>query len=191
MVWRAGALKCRPRDRFIGWKPSQQHERLHLVVNNARLLLLPEPGVFPSPGSWFAGRMLRRLSDDGKATCGQPLELAETLESLKATDRERDAQQRFTDVPEKPLHGRRDTRSIECISPLDNLFTIPHLQQMFLISREGIARRIRQDLHRTGSPRSPVQRHRRSVSSPSTADTGPLKSGTTAGATTPSGRTPA
>ena len=32
--WQAGALKCRPRDRFIGWKPAQQYERLHLVASN-------------------------------------------------------------------------------------------------------------------------------------------------------------
>ena len=60
----------------------------------------------------------------------------ETFETLKATNWERDAQRRFTDVPEKPLHGRWDTRSIECISPLDNLFTIPQVRQMFRISRE-------------------------------------------------------
>ena len=60
----------------------------------------------------------------------------ETFETLKATNWERDAQRRFTDVPEKPLHGRWDTRSIECISPLDNLFTIPHVRQMFRITRE-------------------------------------------------------
>ena len=60
----------------------------------------------------------------------------ETFETLKATNWERDAQRRFCDVPEKPLHGRWDTRSIECISPLDNLFTIPHVHQMFRITRE-------------------------------------------------------
>ncbi len=39
--WQAGALKCRPRDRFIGWKAAQQYERLHLVASNTRLLVLP------------------------------------------------------------------------------------------------------------------------------------------------------
>ena len=60
----------------------------------------------------------------------------ETFETLKATNCERDAQRRFTDLPEKPLHGRWDTRSIECISPLDSLFRIPHVRQMFRITRE-------------------------------------------------------
>ena len=39
--WQAGALKCRLRDRFIGWKAAQQVERLHLVASNTRLLVLP------------------------------------------------------------------------------------------------------------------------------------------------------
>ena len=60
----------------------------------------------------------------------------ETFETLKETNWERDAQRRSTDVPQKPLHGRWDTRSIECISPLDNLFTIPHVKQMFRVTRE-------------------------------------------------------
>ena len=34
--WQAGALKCRPRDRFIGWKAAQQYERLHLVARAIR-----------------------------------------------------------------------------------------------------------------------------------------------------------
>ncbi len=60
----------------------------------------------------------------------------ETFETLKATNWERDTQRRFTDVQEKPLHSRRDTHSIECVSPLDILFTIPHVKQMFRVTRE-------------------------------------------------------
>jgi len=37
----AAAWKVAPRDRFIGWTPSQRKQRLHLVVNNARFLILP------------------------------------------------------------------------------------------------------------------------------------------------------
>ncbi len=37
----AAAWKCAPRDRFIGWSPAQREQRLHLVVNNARFLILP------------------------------------------------------------------------------------------------------------------------------------------------------
>lgn len=37
----AAAWKTAPRDTFIGWTRAQRESRLHLVVNNARFLILP------------------------------------------------------------------------------------------------------------------------------------------------------
>jgi len=37
----AAAWQCAPRDRFIGWGHGQRQQNLHLVVNNARFLILP------------------------------------------------------------------------------------------------------------------------------------------------------
>ncbi len=37
----AGAWQCAPRDRHIGWSHEQRVRYLHLVVNNARFLILP------------------------------------------------------------------------------------------------------------------------------------------------------
>ena len=37
----AAAWKTAPRDNFIGWTPSVREARLHLIVNNARFLILP------------------------------------------------------------------------------------------------------------------------------------------------------
>jgi len=37
----AAAWKTAPRDRFIGWSSEQRQSQLHLVVNNARFLILP------------------------------------------------------------------------------------------------------------------------------------------------------
>ena len=37
----ASAWKIAPSDNFIGWSPEQRQARLHLVVNNARFVLLP------------------------------------------------------------------------------------------------------------------------------------------------------
>jgi hypothetical protein len=37
----ASAWKTRPRDEFIGWTPEQRPRNLHLIVNNARFLILP------------------------------------------------------------------------------------------------------------------------------------------------------
>ena len=41
--WQSGAFKCRPRDRWIGWRPQQQFPRLRLIANNTRMLLLCPP----------------------------------------------------------------------------------------------------------------------------------------------------
>lgn len=37
----AAAWKTLPRDQFIGWTAQQRQQRLHLVINNARFLILP------------------------------------------------------------------------------------------------------------------------------------------------------
>ena len=77
--WQVGALKCRPRDRFIGWTRSQQFERLHLISSNTRFLILGDPGQLPNLASCVMARMLRRLSGDWHERWGHPLELAETF----------------------------------------------------------------------------------------------------------------
>lgn len=37
----AAAWKVAPRDRFVGWTPEYREKNLHLIVNNARFLILP------------------------------------------------------------------------------------------------------------------------------------------------------
>ena len=65
----AAAWKTAPRDQFIGWSAKQRQSRLHLLVNNARFLILP----------WvrsanLASRLLamatRRLADDWQQRYG-------------------------------------------------------------------------------------------------------------------------
>jgi len=45
----AAALKCAVRDEWVGWAFRHQFDRLNLVANNSRFLILPhcqsEPGV--------------------------------------------------------------------------------------------------------------------------------------------------
>ncbi len=41
MGFGAAAWKIAPRDRFVGWSAQQRVQNLHLVVNNARFLILP------------------------------------------------------------------------------------------------------------------------------------------------------
>ncbi len=40
--WQSGAFKCAARDRWLGWHPSVQFRRLHLIAHNTRFLVLPE-----------------------------------------------------------------------------------------------------------------------------------------------------
>ncbi len=41
MGFGAAAWKTAPRDHFIGWNDQQRQKHLHLILNNARFLILP------------------------------------------------------------------------------------------------------------------------------------------------------
>ena len=74
----AAAWKTAPRDRFIGWTPEQQRARLHLIVNNARFLILPWVSV-RYLASHVLARAARQLPQDwGARYAYQPL-LLETF----------------------------------------------------------------------------------------------------------------
>ena len=65
----ASAWKAAPRDRSIGWSVAQREARLHLVVNNARFLILPWVQV-RNLASTVLARISRRLPDDWQARYG-------------------------------------------------------------------------------------------------------------------------
>lgn len=74
----ASAWKVACRDRFIGWTPEQRKERLHLVVNNARFLILPWVRS-KNLASLVLGMALRRIPVDFEARYGYRPVLAETF----------------------------------------------------------------------------------------------------------------
>jgi hypothetical protein len=74
----AAAWKTRPRDQFIGWTASQRQDRLHLLVNNARFLLLPWVRC-PNLASRILGLAARRLPADWLARYGYQPVLLETF----------------------------------------------------------------------------------------------------------------
>ena len=76
-VFSAAALKCRARDRWVGWDFRTQYGRLHLVANNTRLLVLP--GGQRNLGSRVLGLCARRIVRDWPARFGHPLLLLETF----------------------------------------------------------------------------------------------------------------
>lgn len=79
----ASAWKCAPRDTHIGWDPSTRQARLHLVVGNARFLILPQVRV-ANLASVILARVARRLRADWQVVYGyQPV----LIETFVETDR--------------------------------------------------------------------------------------------------------
>ncbi len=74
----AAALKCSARDRWIGWDFRHQYDRLKLVVNNSRFLILPDWHV-PNLASRILSLCQKRLRRDWQETFGHPVVLLETF----------------------------------------------------------------------------------------------------------------
>jgi hypothetical protein len=77
LAWAAAALKCHPRDAWIGWRAPLAWRRLPFVANNVRFCLLPP--VRPNLASRALALNLRRLSADWEWAHGHPALLAETF----------------------------------------------------------------------------------------------------------------
>jgi len=76
--WPGATLHDGVRDRYIGWDDACRRARLHLVVNNARFLILPWVRQ-PNLASRVLGANLQRLSADWQAAYGHPMLVAETF----------------------------------------------------------------------------------------------------------------
>ena len=74
----APALKCSPRDRWIGWDFRHQYDRLKLITNNSRFLILPG-WHFPNLASRILSLCQKRLLADWQAAFGHPIVLLETF----------------------------------------------------------------------------------------------------------------
>jgi hypothetical protein len=63
VLFGAAAWKAKARDNFIGWSAQQRQQRLCLIINNSRFLILPQVRV-PHLASHILGTILRRLRCD-------------------------------------------------------------------------------------------------------------------------------
>ena len=63
VLFAAAAWKVKARDAFIGWSAQQRQQRLSLIINNSRFLILPRVRV-PHLASHILGTVLRRLRSD-------------------------------------------------------------------------------------------------------------------------------
>lgn len=74
----ASAWKCAPRDTHIGWDAATREARLHMIVGNARFLVLPHLTV-PNLASHLLARVTRRLAADWQTIYGYRPVLLETF----------------------------------------------------------------------------------------------------------------
>jgi hypothetical protein len=74
----AAALKCSARDHWIGWDFRHQYDRLKLVTNNSRFVILPD-WHFPNLASRILSLCHKKLPADWQATFGHPIVLLETF----------------------------------------------------------------------------------------------------------------
>jgi hypothetical protein len=74
----AAAWRCTPRDRSIGWSDQEREQRLALVANNMRLLLLPTVRV-RGLASHLLSVLAKRLSADWQHKYGHRILLLETF----------------------------------------------------------------------------------------------------------------
>ncbi len=74
----AAAWKCTVRDEWIGWDFRHQYDRLKLIANNSRFLILPA-WHFPNLGSKVLSLCERRLAEDWRDRFGHPLVLVESF----------------------------------------------------------------------------------------------------------------
>ena len=78
IVFSAAALKCGARDNWIGWKFRYQYDRLNLLANNSRFLILPDYHL-KNLASKILSLCQRRIQNDWIIHFGYPLLLLETF----------------------------------------------------------------------------------------------------------------
>lgn len=78
LTFSAAAWKCTARDRWIGWDFRHQYDRLKLLANNSRFLILQDWHV-PNLGSRLLALCQNRIVRDWQETFGHPLLMLETF----------------------------------------------------------------------------------------------------------------
>ncbi|MCJ7685251.1 MAG: DUF4338 domain-containing protein [Desulfobacteraceae bacterium] len=71
--WSSAALKCQPRDSWIGWSQAIQWQRLHLIANNSRFLILPNVHI-PNLASKVLSLNLKQITNDWQVIHGHPVQ---------------------------------------------------------------------------------------------------------------------
>jgi hypothetical protein len=77
--WSAAAWHLKLREGWVGWSEEQRGQRLHLIAQNSRFLILAERTRFPNLGTRAMKLCLDRLSHDWQAQHGHPLLAVESF----------------------------------------------------------------------------------------------------------------
>lgn len=84
LAWGPACYALKDRDRWIGWHPTQRVERLKLIAQNRRFLLLKERGEEPNLASACLAISLRSLRTHWRSAFGYEPVLAETFTDPEA-----------------------------------------------------------------------------------------------------------
>jgi Domain of unknown function (DUF4338)/DDE_Tnp_1-associated len=84
LVWGPGCYALKDRDRWVGWSANQRVERLKLIVQNRRFLVLADKGEAPNLASQTLAAALRALPGQWHETFGYRPLLAESFTDPEA-----------------------------------------------------------------------------------------------------------
>ncbi len=78
LLFGSAAWSCAARDHQVGWSARLRRQRLHLLTNNHRFVVLPWVRA-PHLASHLLGKVTKRLSQDWQSKYGHPILLVETF----------------------------------------------------------------------------------------------------------------
>ena len=84
LVWGPACYALKDRDRWIGWSANHRIERLKLIVQNRRFLILEQKGTWPNLASQSMGAALRVLPAHWQQSFGYRPLLAESFTDPEA-----------------------------------------------------------------------------------------------------------
>ena len=119
----AAAWTVAPRDRFIGWTTQQRQSNLHLVVNNARFLILPWVTSHNLASRILAG-IARQLPHDWQERYSYKPVLIETFVEQKRFRGTCYRAANWTHVGQTQGRGKLDHQNL-CSLPVKDIFLYP------------------------------------------------------------------
>ncbi len=119
----AAAWKLAPRDRFIGWSTHERERNLHLIVNNARFLILPWVTA-RNLASRLLAMVAKRLPQDWQCRYGYEPLLLETFVERERFHGTSYRAANWIDVGQTQGRGKLDRKKLRLL-PVKRVFLYP------------------------------------------------------------------